>query len=166
MNHANMNYFSVVFCTILFSVTSSFSQEKIEKYVVGKGETIAQIAQKFKTTPYEIYKLNPDAQNGLKPNSILLIPKSNGKTNVTPAKTTKQLPKTHVVIAKETLFGIENKYDVTDEALKKANPDLEKYGLQVGQILNIPSKNNSKTPVVQRVLRFIILYWQKKLSIR
>lgn len=150
MNHANMNYFSVVFCTILFSVTSSFSQEKIEKYVVGKGETIAQIAQKFKTTPYEIYKLNPDAQNGLKPNSILLIPKSNGKTNVTPAKTTKQLPKTHVVIAKETLFGIENKYGVTDEALKKANPDLEKYGLQVGQILNIPSKNNSKTPVAAK----------------
>lgn len=150
MNHANMNYFSVVFCTILFSVTSSFSQEKIEKYVVGKGETIAQIAQKFKTTPYEIYKLNPDAQNGLKPNSILLIPKSNGKTNVTPAKTTKQLPKTHVVIAKETLFGIKNKYDVTDEALKKANPDLEKYGLQVGQILNIPSKNNSKTPVAAK----------------
>ncbi|WP_243636329.1 LysM peptidoglycan-binding domain-containing protein [Flavobacterium aquariorum] len=155
MNHANMNYFSVVFCTILFSVTSSFSQEKIEKYVVGKGETIAQIAQKFKTTPYEIYKLNPDAQNGLKPNSILLIPKSTGKSSVTSAKTVTQQPKTHVVIAKETLFGIENKYDVSDEALKKANPDLEKYGLQVGQVLNIPSKNipsksNSKTPVVAK----------------
>lgn len=150
MNPANMNYFSVVFCTILFSVTSSFSQEKIDKYVVVKGETVNQIAQKFKITPYEIYKLNPDAQNGLKPNSVLLIPKSNGKNNVTPAKATKQLPKTHVVIAKETLFGIENKYDVTDEALKKVNPDLEKYGLQVGQILNIPSKNISKTTVAAK----------------
>ncbi|PVX44876.1 amino acid/amide ABC transporter substrate-binding protein (HAAT family) [Flavobacterium sp. 103] len=150
MNHANMNYFSVVFCTILFSVTSSFSQEKVEKYVVGKGETIAQIAQKFKTTPYEIYKLNPDAQNGLKPNSILLIPKNNGKSSLTSTKTVTQQPKTHVVIAKETLFGIESKYDVTDEALKKANPDLEKYGLQIGQVLNIPSKNNSKTPVVAK----------------
>ncbi|HEU4789914.1 MAG TPA: LysM peptidoglycan-binding domain-containing protein, partial [Flavobacterium sp.] len=150
MNLANMNYFSVVFCTILFSVTSSFSQEKIDKYVVAKGETVNQIAQKFKITPYEIYKLNPDAQNGVKPNGVLLIPKSNGKNNVTPVKTAKQLPKTHVVVAKETLFGIENKYDVTDEALKKANPDLEKYGLQVGQVLNIPSKNNPKTTVAAK----------------
>lgn len=149
MKPINMNCFSVIICTVLFSVTTIFSQEKIEKYVVGKGETIAQIAQKFKTTPYEIYKLNPDAQNGLKPNSILLIPKS-GVKSVTSPKIAKQQPKTHVVLAKETLFGIENKYGVTDEALKKANPDLEKYGLQVGQVLNIPSKNSSKTTVVAK----------------
>lgn len=157
MKPINMNYFSVIFCTILFSVSSSFSQEKIEKYVVGKGETIAQIAQKFKVTPYQIYKLNPDAQNGLKPNSILLIPVSNGKSYVASTKPVAQqpkpvtqLPKTHVVLAKETLFGIEKKYDVTDEALKKANPDLEKYGLQVGQVLNIPSKNAAKTTVAAK----------------
>src|SRR5258708_3752022 len=109
MKPINMNYFSIVIFAILFSVTSGFSQEKIEKYVVAKGETVAQIAQKFKITPYEIYKLNPDIQNGLKPNSVLLIPKSNGKSNVTSAKTVTQQPKTHVVVAKETLFGIENK---------------------------------------------------------
>ncbi|MBW4359974.1 LysM peptidoglycan-binding domain-containing protein [Flavobacterium sp. NAS39] len=162
-----MNYFSVVFCTILFSVTSSFSQEKIDKYVVGKGETVSQIAQKFKITPYEIYKLNPDAQNGLKPNSVLLIPKSNGKSNVTSSKTAKQQPKTHLVVAKETLFGIEKKYDITDEALKKANPDIEKYGLQVGQILNIPSKNTSKTSVVAKnvVVYHTVLPKETKYSI-
>ena len=150
-----MNYFSILFFTVLFSVTSVFSQEKIEKYVVGKGETVAQIAQKFKITPYQIYKLNPDAQNGVKPNSILLIPVGNVKSYVAPTrpmpqppKAVPQQPKTHVVLAKETLFGIENKYGLTDEALKKANPDLVKYGLQVGQILNIPSNNNPKTPVV------------------
>jgi LysM repeat protein len=152
MNPANMNYFSVVFCTILFSVSSVFSQEKIDKYVVTKGETVNQIAQKFKITPYQIYKLNPDAQNGLKPNSVLLIPRSNVNSNVTPAKKGSELSRTHVVIAKETLFGIENKYEVTDEALKKANPDLEKYGLQVGQVLNIPSKNNSKTVVAAKAV--------------
>jgi LysM repeat protein/ABC-type branched-subunit amino acid transport system substrate-binding protein len=145
-----MNYFSVLFCTILFSVTSSFSQEKIEKYVVGKGETVNQIAQKFKVTPYQIYKLNPDVQNGLKPDSVLLVPTSNGKSNVDASKKTAQQPKTHLVLAKETLFGIENKYAVTDEALKKANPDLEKNGLQIGQVLNIPSKNNSKIPVATK----------------
>jgi LysM repeat protein len=145
-----MNYFSVVCCTILFSVTSIFAQEKLDKYVVAKGETVNQIAQKFKITPHDIYKLNPDAQNGLKPNSVLLIPKTAGKSNATSLKTVKSQPKTHEVAAKETLFGIEKKYDVTDEALKKANPFLEKDGLQIGQILNIPSKGAAKTPVVAK----------------
>ncbi|MDR6843667.1 LysM peptidoglycan-binding domain-containing protein [Flavobacterium granuli] len=157
MKSINMNYFSILFFTILFSVTSAFSQEKIEKYVVVKGETVAQIAQKFKITPYQIYKLNPDAQNGLKPNSVLLIPVSNGKNYVAPTKpvpqqpkTVIQQPKTHLVLAKETLFSIEKKYEVTDEALKKANPDLEKYGLQIGQVLNIPSKSSVKVPVAAK----------------
>ncbi|CAN1529414.1 LysM domain [Flavobacteriaceae bacterium] len=150
MNHSNMNYFSVVYCTILFSVTSIFAQEKIDKYVVVKGETINQIAQKFKITPYDIYKLNPDAQNGLKPNSILLIPRKTGKSDFVSVKTNKNQAKTHEVLAKETLFGIEKKYDVTDEALKNANPFLEKEGLQIGQILNIPSKGTSGTKVVAK----------------
>ena len=143
-----MNYFSVVYCTILFSVTSIFAQEKIDKYVVVKGETINQIAQKFKITPYDIYKLNPDAQNGLKPNTILLIPRKTGKSDAVSVKTNKNQAKTHEVLAKETLFGIEKKYDVTDEALKNANPFLEKEGLQIGQILNIPSKGTSGTKAV------------------
>ncbi|WP_281323578.1 PBP1 and LysM peptidoglycan-binding domain-containing protein [Flavobacterium aestivum] len=145
-----MKYFSVLFCSIFLVSISGFAQNKIDKYVVGKGETINQIAQKFKVTPLDIYKLNPDAQNGLKPNSVLLIPKSTGKSNANSPKVAKELPKTHQVQAKETLFGIEKKYDVTDEALKKANPDLEKNGLQVGQILNIPSKNGLKTTTVSK----------------
>jgi LysM repeat protein/ABC-type branched-subunit amino acid transport system substrate-binding protein len=145
-----MKYFSVLFCSIFLVSISGFAQNKIDKYVVGKGETINQIAQKFKITPFDIYKLNPDAQNGLKPNSVLLIPRNSAKSNVNSSKTSKVEAKTHEVLAKETLFGIEKKYDVTDEALKKANPDLEKNGLQVGQILNIPSKNGSKTTTVSK----------------
>jgi LysM repeat protein len=47
---------------------------------VEKGETINQIAQKYHVTPYDIYKLNPDAQSGLKPNSVLLIGKQSVAT--------------------------------------------------------------------------------------
>jgi LysM repeat protein len=163
MNTSNMNYFSIIYCTILFSVTSIIAQEKIDKYSVAKGETVNQIAQKFKITPYDIYKLNPDAQNGLKPNTVLLIPKS----NVSSSKVTKAQPKTHLVAVKETLFGIEKKYDVTDEALKKANPDLEKYGLQVGQVLNIPSKTPAKTnvPAKNAVVYHTVMPKETKYSI-
>lgn len=149
MTQSIMNYFFITICAVFFSLTSVLAQEKIDKYIVGKGETVNQIAQKFNVTPYDIYKLNPDAQKGLKPNSVLLIPKSKAKIAEASAKpAAKQSPKTHLVLAKETLFSIEKKYDVSDADLKKANPDLEKLGLQVGQVLNIPSKNSPKTNIV------------------
>lgn len=163
-----MNYFFVTICTIFFSLTSIAAQEKIDKYIVGKGETVNQIAKKFNVTPYDIYKLNPDAQKGLKPNSVLLIPKAKGKITEQPVKpAAKQQPKTHEVLAKETLFGIEKKYDVTDVDLKKANPDLEKNGLQVGQILNIPSKNSQKANVAVKsaVIYHTVLPKETKFSI-
>ncbi|WP_348800306.1 LysM peptidoglycan-binding domain-containing protein [Flavobacterium adhaerens] len=149
MTLLNKSYFLTSICAILFSTSSIMAQEKIEKYIVEKGETVTQIAKKFNVTPYDIYKLNPDAQSGLKPNSVLLIPKAKAKNNDTALRTTaKSTSKTHVVLAKETLFGIEKKYNVTDEELKKANPDLVKYGLQIGQVLNIPSKGSAKKTTV------------------
>ncbi|MDI1304867.1 MAG: LysM peptidoglycan-binding domain-containing protein [bacterium] len=140
-----MKYFITVCMVCLFFTLSVSSQEKNITHKVEKGETITQIAQKYKVTPQDIYQLNPDAQSGLKPNSVLLIPKSSvKKTVVAPAKTNSQA-KTHLVIAKETLFGIEKKYGVSDEALKKANPFLEKDGLQIGQTLVIPSNAATKS---------------------
>ncbi|MFE3848644.1 LysM peptidoglycan-binding domain-containing protein [Flavobacterium sp. LB3P45] len=140
-----MKYFITVCMVCLFFTFSVSSQEKNSTHKVEKGETITQIAQKYKVTPQDIYQLNPDAQSGLKPNSVLLIPKSSvKKTVVIPAKTNSQA-KTHLVIAKETLFGIEKKYGVSDEALKKANPFLEKDGLQIGQTLVIPSNAATKS---------------------
>ncbi len=134
-----MKYFiTVCLASLVFSL-NSFSQEKNSTHKVEEGETITQIAQKYNVTPYDIYKLNPDAQSGLKPNSVLLIP----KTASVPKAVLQS--KTHKVEPKETLFGIEKKYGVSDEALKKANPELEKLGLQIGQILVIPSNTSSKT---------------------
>lgn len=134
-----MKYFITACLAILAFSFNGFSQEKNTTHKVGKGETITSIAQKYNVTPYDIYKLNPDAQSGLKPNSILLIPKKGS----VPKAIDKD--KTHKVEPKETLFGIEKKYGVSDEALKKANPELEKVGLQIGQILVIPSNSSSKT---------------------
>lgn len=133
---------------ILVFSFNGFSQEKNSTHKVGKGETIVQIALKYNVTPYDIYQLNPDAQAGLKPNSILLIPKKATTPKATTPKATAQA-KTHKVEPKETLFGIEKKYGVSDEALKKANPDLEKLGLQIGQTLVIPFNNVVSKTVVK-----------------
>ncbi|HWS59386.1 MAG TPA: LysM peptidoglycan-binding domain-containing protein [Flavobacterium sp.] len=130
----------VVFVFLLMFSCAVLAQN-YQKHKVEKGETIAQIAQKYSVTPYDIYQLNPDAQSGIKPNSVLLIPKKNNPAN------TNSKGITHKVEPKETLYGIENKYGVSDEALKKANPDLEKLGLQIGQTLIIPSNTAVKTTV-------------------
>lgn len=143
-----MKYFITVCLAILVFSLNGFSQEKSITHKVEKGETIAQIAQKYYVTPYDIYKLNPDAQAGLKPGSILLIPKKGATPKATTPKATTQV-KMHKVEPKETLFGIEKKYGVSDEALKKANPDLVKLGLQIGQTLVIPSNNVVPKTVVK-----------------
>jgi LysM repeat protein/ABC-type branched-subunit amino acid transport system substrate-binding protein len=129
----------------LFFNSSVFSQEKTTTHKVEKGETISQIAQKYNVTPYDIFQLNPDAQSGLKPNSILLIPKNKSQQKVVVQKKPVAKMITHNVAPKETLYGIEKKYDVSDEALKKANPFLEKEGLQIGQTLVIPTQIGQKT---------------------
>ena len=74
---------------------------------------------------------------------------------------------THKVAPKETLFGIEKKYGVTDAALKKANPDLEKLGLQIGQTLVIPSNTVSKTlvPTPEKPVYHEVLPKETKYSI-
>lgn len=47
----------------------------------------------------------------------------------------------HTVVAKETLYGLSKKYNVSIEDLKKANPQLNNRALQIGDILVIPDKS-------------------------
>ena len=162
-----MKYFFAICIIALLYNSSVFSQEKTTTHKVEKGETISQIAQKYNVTPYDIFQLNPDAQSGLKPNSILLIPKSKGQQKVIVQKKSVTKIVTHNVAPKETLYGIEKKYNVSDEALKKANPFLEKEGLQIGQTLVIPALIGQKTSnsVQNQVIFHEVLPKETKYSI-
>jgi LysM repeat protein len=125
-----------VFLAMSFSV---FAQQNFIQHKVESGETITKIAQKYQITPANIFKLNPDAQNGLKLDMILLIPKGNGviirESNANATDT-----KTHLVSAKETIYGLTKLYNVSELELQKANPDLAENGLKIGDELNIPNK--------------------------
>lgn len=153
-----MKYFLTFFVILFFISFPGHTQNKVIQHNVTKGETINQIAQKYKVTPYDIYQLNPDAQSGLKPNTILLIPQNSGKQVVVQAKKS-TLSVTHQVAPKETLYGIEKKYGISDELLKKANPFLEKEGLQIGQTLTIPSnkvQKNSPVTLEKAVYHYVL----------
>jgi cell wall-associated NlpC family hydrolase len=137
-----MKFMKVCFCFIIiffFNSLSIFSQEKYQQHTVVKGETISEIAKQYSVKPSEIYELNPDARNGIKFKTVLLIPAKAKKSSVSTSKIVNNLPEiTHEVLTKETLYGIAKQHNITIEDLYKINPDLEKEGLKKGQIIKIP----------------------------
>ena len=124
-----MKYFFVICMTTLLFNYSAFAQGKTTTHKVEKGETITQIALKYKTTPSAIYKINPDSQSGIQENQILSIPDGilQQKNNLV-----------HIVGPKETLYGLATKYNVKIEALRNANEESLINGLKIGQELLIP----------------------------
>jgi cell wall-associated NlpC family hydrolase len=134
-----MKYYNCIFLFIFFNGISVFSQEKYTRHTVSKGETISEIAKEYEVKSSEIYELNPDARNGIKFKTVLLIP-SKAKKSVGPtSKITSNSPEiSHEVLAKETLYGIAKQYNITIADLFKINSHLEKEGLKKGQIIKIP----------------------------
>jgi LysM repeat protein len=104
----NRFYFSLILL-LLFSYSVVSQEKKFLKYTVLKGETISQIAVKYKVTPYDIYKLNPDSQNGIRENDVIILPVTqvSEKIVVETAKpqTAYRASTHHVVKPKETFLG-------------------------------------------------------------
>lgn len=144
-----------IICILVLVFSCSIFGQNVVKHTVVAGETIQAIAQKYKVTPYDIYKLNPDSQSGIKVNSVLLIPKSVGKNEVKsdvkppqkPAPKT-QVAKTHEVKPKETLYSITKLYNITQAELEANNTFLKTDGLQPGQVLALQKNATSVKPVV------------------
>jgi len=126
---------SLVFVLSFNKITA---QDAIIEHRIQKGETAFFIAQKYKVSVDEIYKLNPESQNGIKDNQIIKIPVHSPEK-----KNTEQ--QTHIVAPKETLFGLSKQYHVSVEAIQNANPEILANGLQIGQELIIPQNLDSAT---------------------
>lgn len=139
---------------ILSFVQTLYSQQANTYHVVGSGETLSTIAQKYKLTPYDIIKLNPNAVNGVKEKEVLIIPKSvvpsatpvqnNNTVQQTSNSSTEKNQATliHIVQSKETKFGISRLYGVTIQQLEEQNPQIV-AGLQSGHKLKITGATTS-----------------------
>lgn len=138
----------LVVTLFLFSSIAVFSQEKIKKHTIVKGETVSSIAEKYEVKQSEIYKLNPKAKNLLKLNSVLLIPTVAAKNTNTKNKIAiNHSEKEHEVLAKETLYGIAREYGISVKELNQANPTLETSELKIGQKITIPGNAKSNTEI-------------------
>lgn len=139
-----MKYILVVAFWFALLSSPAYAQD-YQKHKVEKGETVSSISKKYKVTPYDIYRLNPDAKNGLKTDSVLLIPNNPVKplpagTEVK-AKPTKVTNTIHTVASGETLFSISKRYNVAVADLEKANTG-QTAALKIGQELVIPVKGS------------------------
>ncbi|SFC84749.1 lytic transglycosylase [Flavobacterium phragmitis] len=119
----------------ILSFNKIIAQDSIIEHKIQKGETAYFIAQKYKVSIEEIYKLNPESQNGIKDNQVLKIPVHNSENT-----TSKQ--QTHIVAPKETLFGLSKQYHVSVESIQNANQEILASGLQIGQELIIPQNSD------------------------
>lgn len=140
---------TVLFVFVL--VGCKVTAQKFTTHAVKKGETIESIAKQYKVSPYNILSYNKEIKSGgaVRPNTILVIPidakapeKEEIKEQVLNAPKVEQEEPigftSHKVRRKETLFGISQRYHITENDIKKYNRALYSSLLKKGMKLKIP----------------------------
>lgn len=146
-----------LFAVLILDSQSGFSQKEIDNsgdkcliYTAKKGETTFSICEKYKVTPAELKKANPDLTAILKAGSTIKIPIKKAVEETKPLQTTAKNIATepefyyHKVIKKQTIFSIAKLYDVTANELIRYNTEISN-GIVVGQVLRIPVKKDETT---------------------
>ncbi|WP_456866348.1 LysM peptidoglycan-binding domain-containing protein [Galbibacter sp. BG1] len=139
-----MNFNKVIFIlAFLFCVT--LQAQKFETHAVKQGETLESIAKKYQVTPYAILKLNPEVKNGVKANTIVVIPVSEksqtqpgGDSNVTGPEGNVERFIEHKAKRKETLYSIAKEYNISVDDIKRYNKELYSRQLKRNEIVQIP----------------------------
>lgn len=128
---------------LLWSVAILAQGANYTKHTVAKGETITQIALKYAVTPFDIYRLNPDSQLGIKEKDVLLVPKSISSKPIEAPKVANPAAAVRVVQAKETWYSISREVGLPVAQLQALNPAHQ--DLKIGDtiqlaVLAIPQK--------------------------
>jgi len=133
----------VLILVLAFGFTSVEAQN-FSTHQVKKGETIEAISKRYFVTPFDIYKLNPDAKKDLKPNTVLIIPISKAKKPTITINKELQGFNEHKTKRKETLYSLSKKYNVSEDDIKKYNKFLYSNTLRKGDRLEIPKYKITK----------------------
>ena len=110
--------------------------EKNNIYVINKGDTLWEIANKYNTTVEELKKINNLTTNNLKVGDILKLPTMNEEIN-------------YIVQKGDNLYNIANKYNVSINDIKTLNK-LNSNTLTIGQIIKIPGSSDFNTYTVEK----------------
>lgn len=108
--------------------------DKIKTYTVKQGDTLYGISNQYGVSVTDIMNLNNLKSNTLQIGQVLKIPESSGVN----AENTFR----YEVKKGDSLYSIAKKYSTTVSSIIDTN-NLKTNTLQIGQILNIPSQNNT-----------------------
>lgn len=157
--------FNTLFILIAFFVSANSFAQKIIKHKVKSGESVYSIAKKYDVTQAEIFDLNPKLKGavlGLKqevkiPNKKYKPEEKKSKVAKNEAVVVAKAEKIsssepyiiHKVEAKETLYSLSKKYNVSMESICDLNPELKTGNLKVGAKLKFVNPNPNPTPIEQ-----------------
>ncbi|WP_273276884.1 LysM peptidoglycan-binding domain-containing protein [Maribacter polysiphoniae] len=152
---------SIVLLLLIFIGGNAMAQ-KFTTHAVKKGETLESISKQYKVAPATILSYNKEIQQGtaIKPNTILVIPvgaKTAQDAMATGEKESVSLFKkeepvqeepigftTHKVRKRETLYGISQRYHITEDDIKRYNSELYSSQLKKGMKIKIPKYRRVK----------------------
>ncbi|AWG20033.1 hypothetical protein FFWV33_00095 [Flavobacterium faecale] len=145
-------------------VTPAVNEDKSVEHEVLAKQTKYGIAREYGITVAELDKANSffDEQ-GLRIGQKIIIPAKNGTTNAvvtqtsttpekmveTPVAAKSEAVITHVVLPKETKYGIASDYGITVKELEKMNPKMRKK-LVVGSVLTIQNAVKVNIPFEEK----------------
>lgn len=110
-----------------------------QPYLVKPKETKYSIARNFEISIDYLEQLNPKIkETGLQIDDVILVPKE--KLNVEGEFSIYTIEKS------ETLYGLSNKFEISQEELIAENPQLED-GVREGMVIKIPNKGELKSDI-------------------
>src|SRR5690606_4061647 len=130
--------FIVVLFLIFHGFSFSANAQAYKYHTVEPEENVFRIAQKYNITAEAIYKLNPDARNGVNVGSKLVIPIGSTSSQAEISQPQAVSFKDHKVQRQETIYRLSKQYDVSEDDIKRYNKQLYSKELQVGEIIKIP----------------------------
>lgn len=134
-----MKHIVVLFLFFQMFSAQAFAQQ-YKYHVIKSGETTADIARQYNISEETLFKYNPDARSGIKPENKLVVPLNNDRSQTveqSPAEGDIQFEK-HRVKRQETLFKLSQKYNVSIDDIKKYNKHLYSEELRRGETVRIP----------------------------
>ena len=125
----------LLFLCVLTGFSLWAQPKQHNSYTVKEGDTLESIAKVFRVSPSDIKSLNPTLEKGLQKGMLLIIPGDEI------SYFNKKQPtgfENYTVKDKETLYGLAQRFHITQDDLRRYNMILYKKELRKGQEITIP----------------------------